>query len=89
MRKVMRGIVTPISRSNLKKLIKLHGLQSWMFDENLLFFEWDGLEYQFYIYDNDIFLEKINLQRDVVLANLEDFKTNIRSTKSKPPIDLD
>ena len=85
MKNNMRGIVTPVSRSNLKKLIKRHGLQSWMFDERLLFFEWEGLEYEFYIYEDTIVLEKINVQKNVVLARLADFKSQIRTTKSKLP----
>ena len=85
MKNTLKGIINPISLKNLKKLIKVHGLQSWMFDENLLFFEWEGLQYEFYVCGDTIHLEKIIIQKDVILADFEDLKYNIQSTKPELP----
>lgn len=85
MKNTLKGIISPASRKNLKKLIQLHGFQSWLFDENLLFFEWEGLEYEFYVYGESIHLEKINVHKDVILADLDELKCNIQSTKPELP----
>lgn len=85
MKNTLKGIINPVSRKNLKKLIQLHGFQSWMFDENLLFFEWEGLEYEFYVCGDSIHLEKINVHKDVILADFEDLKYNIQPT-TKPEL---
>jgi hypothetical protein len=85
MKKVNSGIVSPLSRGDLKMLIKQFGLQSWMFDEKLFLFQWKGLEYEFYIYDDKIYLEKITILRDIFFANLEQLESSIKKPKHKLP----
>lgn len=85
MKRINKGIVNPLSHSDLKMLIKRYGLQSWMFDEKLLLFQWEGLEYEFYIIENIIYLERITVLRDIPLAKLEIFESNIRKVKHELP----
>ena len=85
MKKVSNPIIHPKSRSQLKKLFKKFGLQSWMFDERLLFFQWEGLEYELLIIENNIYLEKINVLKDIVVANLDSFKSHIQQSKPQLP----
>jgi hypothetical protein len=85
MKNTSKGIINPVSRKNLRCLIKLHGLQSWMFDKNRLFFEWKGLEYEFYVCCDTIHLERINIQKEVILADFDNLKYNIQSPK-KPEL---
>jgi hypothetical protein len=85
MKKQPKPIINPKSRSQLKNLFKTHGLQSWIFDEKALFFEWEGLEYQFYIIEKNIYLEKIAVLKDVIVAHLDSFKSHIQKQKSELP----
>lgn len=56
-----------------------------MFDERILFFQWEGLEYEFLIIENNIYLEKINVLKDVIVAKLDSFKPHIQPAKSELP----
>ena len=85
MKRVNKGIVNPLSKNDLKQLIKRFGLQSWMFDEKLLLFEWEGLEYEFYIIEDRIYLERITVLRDILLADLEKIESHIKKAKHELP----
>jgi hypothetical protein len=56
-----------------------------MFDHRLLTFQWEGLEYEFYVFDDTIYLEKINVLRNVKIANLEKFQSVIHESKHELP----
>lgn len=85
MKNVNNAIIQIPSRSHLKKMVKIHGLQAWMFDENLLYFEWKGLEYEFYVYDQTIVLTRINVLRNVPLTELDKVKSKIKKNTPKLP----
>lgn len=82
---VNKPIVCPLSKTDLKYLIKRFGLQAWMFDHRLLVFQWEGLEYEFYVYDDAIFLEKINVLRNIKVSNLDKFQPVIHTPKHELP----
>lgn len=72
MRKSKTELFRPLSKQRLKGLIKNHGLQTSIFDRSLLVFDWEGLEYQFQIFEGVLYLYCVRMPSDVVLGELGD-----------------
>lgn len=70
-------MISPVSKNKLRKLIKSHGLQTCIFDSSLLSFDWDGLEYQFRIFDGQLFLYRVIVQGDAILGNFRNYANHI------------
>ena len=77
MTKQVNHIICPLTRGQLQGLIKIHGLQTCIFDTSLLLLDWDGLEYQFHVNEGQIYLFRIIVRMDVVVGEVWDYEEYI------------
>ena len=60
-----RPLFPVLSRRNIRRLIKIMGLQGHIFDNSLFTLEWAGLEYRFFIRDDMLLLESVFIRMDI------------------------
>ncbi|MFC1584555.1 hypothetical protein ACFL5V_03295 [Fibrobacterota bacterium] len=66
-----RPLFPVLSRRNIRRLIKIMGLQGHIFDNSLFTLEWEGLEYRFFIRDDRLLLESVFIRMDIGIAPME------------------
>jgi hypothetical protein len=70
-------VVAPVTWTKLRTLIKIHGLQTSIFDPRLVELDWDGLVYKIRIADDILYLVTIEVHMDIIVGRLKQFEQNI------------
>jgi len=68
-----RPLLNPLSKAKLRLLIKTHGLQVSTFHKSLFIFDWEGLEYQFHLAEEELYLYCVRIEWDVSLGSFDDY----------------
>ena len=71
-----RPQVIEIKKTTLRRLIRLYGLQSYLFDKTILDLSWEGLEYHFSVYNHQLMLQQITLQMDFPIGKFPELVEN-------------
>ena len=65
------SLIRPLTKRRLQRLIRIHGLQCDLFDNSRFLFDWEGLEYQFYVKEQKLLLERIRVRMDITIGPME------------------